>query len=133
MFLTDSIFDSSAYDVPSKLQNLTVLGRGGTWCSHPRIGHAIGTISYPPFWHSTQNHLALDFYIMVATTCSSRVWTTWYYIHRWTTLTQNSLVLWFTWYFICTSFKSTAHLSEKELHIRLDLIWEVEMVDPVYS
>ena len=38
MLLTDSIFETGAYEVPSKSQNPTILGQGGpssTQCSHP--------------------------------------------------------------------------------------------------
>ena len=69
--LTDGIFETGAYVVPSKSQNPTVLGQGGpssTQCSHAswacRWRHLYGTNNYPPFRLSTQNQVfipALDF------------------------------------------------------------------------
>ena len=69
--LTDAIFETGAYRDPSKSQNSTVLGQGGsssTQCSNPswacRWHHPFGTNNYPPFRHSTKNQvfsLALDF------------------------------------------------------------------------
>ena len=62
--LTDDIFETGAYRVPSKSQNSTVLGQGGlssTQCSNPsracRWHHPFGTNNYPPFRHSTQNQV----------------------------------------------------------------------------
>jgi hypothetical protein len=54
--LTDDIFESGAYGVPSKSQNPTILGQGGpsstqssnpSWACHWR--HPFGTNNYPPF------------------------------------------------------------------------------------
>ena len=54
--LTDGIFETGAYVVPSKSQNATVLDQGGpssTQCSNPswacRWHHPFGTNNYPPF------------------------------------------------------------------------------------
>ena len=85
MLLTDSIFETGAYEVPSKSQNPTVLDQGvpsSTQCSHPKWAcfwhHPFGTNIYPPFRHSTQNQvfiLTLDFGAewMVPTACSTMV------------------------------------------------------------
>ena len=69
--LTDGIFETGAYGVPSKSQNPTVLAQGGpsiTQCSSPSWAchwhHPFGTNNYPPFQHSTENQVfipALDF------------------------------------------------------------------------
>ena len=69
--LTDGIFETGAYAVPSKSQNSTVLGQGGSssiQCSSPSLAwrwcHRFGTNNYPPFRHSTKNHIfspTLDF------------------------------------------------------------------------
>ena len=69
--LTDGIFETGAYGVPSKSQNPTVLGQGGpssTQYSNPSWAccwhHRFGTINYPPFRYSTKNQAfipALDF------------------------------------------------------------------------
>ena len=70
--LTDGIFKTGAYGVPSKSQNLTIFGEGGpssTQCSNPSWAwcwrHPFGTNNYPPFWHSTTKNQvfipALDF------------------------------------------------------------------------
>ena len=73
LILTDGIFETGAYGVPSKSQKLTVLGQGGpssTQCSNPSWArywcHPFGTNNYPPFRHSTKNQVfipALDFFI----------------------------------------------------------------------
>ena len=70
-YLTDGIFETGAYGVPSKSQNPTVLGQGGpssTQCSHSGWAccwrHPFGTNNFPPFRHSKQNQVfipALDF------------------------------------------------------------------------
>ena len=59
--LTDGIFKTGAYRVPSKSQNPTVLGQGGpssTKCSNPswacRLHHTFGTNNNSPFPHSTK-------------------------------------------------------------------------------
>ena len=56
MLLTDSIFETGAYEVPSKSQNPTILGQGGpssSQCSNPSWAfcwsHLFGTNNYPPF------------------------------------------------------------------------------------
>ena len=71
LILTDGIFETGAYGVPSKSQKLTVLGQGGpssTQCSNPSWArhwcHPFGTNNYPPFRHSTKNQVfcpTLDF------------------------------------------------------------------------
>ena len=72
--LTDGIFKTGAYGVPSKSQNPTIFGQGGpssTQCSNPSWAwcwhHPFGTNNYPPFWHSTTKNQvfipALDFFI----------------------------------------------------------------------
>ena len=60
--LTDGIFETGAYGVPSKSQNPTVLGQDGpssTQCSNPtwacRQHRPFGTNNYPPFGHSNKN------------------------------------------------------------------------------
>ena len=72
LILTDGIFETGAYGVPSKSQKLTVLGQGGpssTQCSNPswvcRWHHPFGTNNYSPFQRNTQNQIfipALDFF-----------------------------------------------------------------------
>ena len=54
--LTDGIFETGAYGVPSKSQNPTVLGQGGfssTQCSNSSWActwyYLFGTNNYPPF------------------------------------------------------------------------------------
>ena len=69
--LTDDIFETGAYGVPTKSQNPTVLGQGSpssTQCSNLSCAchwhHRFGTINYPPFRHSTKNQAfipTLDF------------------------------------------------------------------------
>ena len=47
LHLTDGIFETVAYGVPSKSQNPTVLGQGGsssTQLNQTLDGHAVGTI-----------------------------------------------------------------------------------------
>ena len=71
VLLTDGIFETGAYGVPSKSQNPTLLGQGGpssTQCSNPSWAwhwhHPFGTNNYPPFRQSTKNQVfipALDF------------------------------------------------------------------------
>lgn len=74
-FLTDGIFETGAYGVPSKSQNPTVLGQGGpsnTECSNPsQMNGANGAA------------------------CPASVWTLG---TGWTFLIQNGWDLWFTWY-----------------------------------
>ena len=77
MALTDGIFETGAYGVPSKSQNSTILGQGGpssTQCSNPSWArpwrHPFGTNNYPPFRHSTKNQVvspALDFLFFAKT------------------------------------------------------------------
>ena len=57
-FLTDSIFESGAYGVPSESQNPTAKSRGpsSTQWSHPSSRfwswcHSFDHNIYPPFWH----------------------------------------------------------------------------------
>ena len=71
LLLTDGIFETGAYAVPCKSQNLTVLGQRGlsstqysnpSWACHWH--HPFGTINYPPFRHTSKNQvfsLTLDF------------------------------------------------------------------------
>jgi hypothetical protein len=69
--LTDDIFETGAYEAPSKSQNPIVLGQGGPpfiQSSNPSWAcswhHLFGTNNYPPFRHSTKNLvliLAVDF------------------------------------------------------------------------
>ena len=71
MPLTDGIFETGAYPVPSKSQDPTILVRGGpssTQCSNSSWAchwhHRFGTINYPPFQHTIKNQVfipALDF------------------------------------------------------------------------
>ena len=65
--LTDGIFETGVYAVPSKSQNSTVLGQGGPsstqfWCSNPswawRWHHPFGTNNYQQLFS-----YALDFFI----------------------------------------------------------------------
>ena len=68
--LTDGIFETGAYGVPSKSQNPTVLGQGGPssiQCSNPswacRSHHPFGTNNYAQFRHSIKTQVfspALD-------------------------------------------------------------------------
>ena len=70
-FLTDGIFETGAYLVPSKSQIITILdqkGSSSTQCSHASWAchwcHPFGTNNYPPVQHGTQNQVfipALDF------------------------------------------------------------------------
>ena len=60
--LPDGIFETGAYEVPSKSQNPIVLDQDGpssTQSSNPSWAcswhHPFGTNNYPPFRHSTQN------------------------------------------------------------------------------
>ena len=62
--LTNGIFETGSYGVPSKSQNPTVLGQGGlssTQCSNLSWAcnwhHPFGTNNYAPFQHSTQNQV----------------------------------------------------------------------------
>ena len=65
LYLTDGIFETVAYGVPSKSQNPTVLGQGGsssTQLNQTLDGHAVGTIhlaltNYSPFRRSTKNQV----------------------------------------------------------------------------
>ena len=54
--LTDGIFETGVYRVPSKSQRPTVVDQGGpnpSWACHWH--HPFGTNSYLPFRHSTKN------------------------------------------------------------------------------
>ena len=69
--LSDGIFETGAYGVPSISQNPTVLGQGSpssaqclnpSWACH--CHYRFGTINYPPFRHSIENQVfnpTLDF------------------------------------------------------------------------
>ena len=61
IYLTDDIFETGAYGVPSKSQNPTILGQGCPSCAqcsnHSRWHHPFDTNNYPPFRHSTQNQM----------------------------------------------------------------------------
>ena len=71
--LTDGIFETGAYGVPSKSQNPTILGQGGlssTQCSNHTWAcswhHPFGTNNYPPFRHSTQNQVFIFHYHLLS-------------------------------------------------------------------
>ena len=55
MPLTDGIFETGAYGVPSKSQNPTVLGQDLVPNVQTLAGHDVGTNNYPPFQPTIKN------------------------------------------------------------------------------
>ena len=53
--LTDDIFETGAYGVPSKSQNPTVLGQDLVPNVQTLAGHDVGTNNYPPFQPTIKN------------------------------------------------------------------------------
>ena len=55
--LTDGIFETGAYGVPSKSQNPTVLGQDLVPNVQTLAGHDVGTNNYPPFQPTIKNQV----------------------------------------------------------------------------